>query len=586
MKKIHAILLALTMIVGLAPTAFQNASAAAGLIDEGYIPPDLPIQGSVSVNFKDGRFQALDAGAPYLLWSNGGFTSRGIDQALLCDSIQDPKCKQIGGYLEFFTRLVACNTVEALDCIEGITAETSSGALQGVFVESFPKKIQTTYLANPAARLPAASSAGFWKFANVSHPGGDQFFVDAMLRGRMKAGETAFTNSALNIAIYAASKKPLGVHQVAPDLGGGLDDGSSYVTERNGSNPSEAFLGAVGIYGGYEGETLDCVMSGDSLCANRHAIPDGIKFTLKLRLSSSPTGWLHGRLDQPIVEILSLPQSPAISLSISGTTTRVPAVGKMSNWVDLPKTLRDKYLQGGFTGTKYGCRWCSSDPLKNTLTANPSVSGVGAMEELRAWLPLVNDKSSADLNTWSIRSLSTAEMNGADACFAKSNQINGLLMTNATVYSAGPPKYSEGTLDYQVAAPHLMSNGNTFKGQYNLVIRSEVARCIYKFTSAPIQASVSIVNSSGVSELATMVIGERAGWLYLNASNFEFSAPTLKVKLTQEKAAEVNVTPTPTPASTLKPTAKKVTITCKKGKVTKKITAAKPKCPSGFKKST
>jgi hypothetical protein len=238
----------------------------------------------------------------------------------------------------------------------------------------------------------------------------------------------------------------------------------------------------------------------------------------------------------------------------------------MSNWVDLPQSLRDRYLQGGFAGSNYGCRWCSSDPLKNTLTANPSASGVGAIEELRAWLPLVKDKSSADLNTWSIRSLNAAEMNGADACFAESNQINGLLMTNATVYSAGPPKYSDGTLDYQVAAPHLMSNGEIFKGQYNLVIRSEVARCIYKFTSAPIQASVSIVNSSGVSELATMVMGERGGWLYLNASNFEFSAPTLKVKLTQEKAAEATATPTPTPVATVKPVANKVTITCKKGK--------------------
>jgi hypothetical protein len=585
MKKTHALLLALAMVVGLAPATLQGAKAATGLVDEGYIPPDLPIQGSVNVNFKDGRFQTFDTGAPYLMWSNGGFTSRGIEQALLCDSIDDAKCKQVGGYFEFFTRLVACTTAEALDCIEGITAESSRGTAQGEFVESFPKKIRTTYTANFAARLPVASSAGFWKFANVEHPGGNQFFVDAMLRGRMKAGETTFTNSSLNIAVFAASKKPLGVHQASPDVGGGIDDGSSYVIQRNGSTPADAYFGAVGIYGGYEGETLDCVMSGDSLCANRHAIPDGVKFTVKLRLSSSPTGWLHGRLDQPNVEIVSLPQSPGISLSISGATTRVPAVGKMSNWVDLPQTLRDKYLQGGFAGTKYGCRWCSTDPLKNTLTANPSVSGVGAMEELKAWLPLVNDKSSADLNTWSIRSLSATEMNGADLCFTKNNQINGLLMTNATVYSAGPPQYSDGTLDYQVAAPHLMSNGDVFKGQYNLVIRSEVARCIYKFTSAPIQASVSIVNSSGVSELATMVMGERAGWLYLNASNFEFSSPTLKVKLTQEKAAEATATPTPTPVATVKPVAKKVTITCKKGKTTKKVTAVKPKCPSGFKKS-
>ena len=34
---------------------------------------------------------------------------------------------------------------------------------------------------------------------------------------------------------------------------------------------------------------------------------------------------------------------------------------------------------------------------------------------------------------------------------------------------------------------------------------------------------------------------------------------------------------------TIAATAKKTTITCVKGKVTKKVTAIKPKCPTGFK---
>ena len=39
------------------------------------------------------------------------------------------------------------------------------------------------------------------------------------------------------------------------------------------------------------------------------------------------------------------------------------------------------------------------------------------------------------------------------------------------------------------------------------------------------------------------------------------------------------------PAPILKPVAaKKMTITCVKGKTTKKVTAVKPKCPAGYKK--
>lgn len=46
--------------------------------------------------------------------------------------------------------------------------------------------------------------------------------------------------------------------------------------------------------------------------------------------------------------------------------------------------------------------------------------------------------------------------------------------------------------------------------------------------------------------------------------------------------------PTPTPSATVvatvKPTAKKTTITCVKGKTTKKVTGVNPKCPAGYKK--
>ena len=82
----------------------------------------------------------------------------------------------------------------------------------------------------------------------------------------------------------------------------------------------------------------------------------------------------------------------------------------------------------------------------------------------------------------------------------------------------------------------------------------------------------------GENAVATTVVGEKAGWLSLAAYNFGFSSPQVKVQLTQ--AAE----PTPTPSATAKTVAKKITITCIKGKVTKKVTAVNPKCPTGYKK--
>jgi hypothetical protein len=77
-----------------------------------------------------------------------------------------------------------------------------------------------------------------------------------------------------------------------------------------------------------------------------------------------------------------------------------------------------------------------------------------------------------------------------------------------------------------------------------------------------------------VQKVATTVLNERNGWLHLGAYGFGFSSPTLKVKLTQA---------TPAPTATPKPALKKTTITCVKGKMTKKVTAVAPKCPSGYK---
>jgi hypothetical protein len=104
---------------------------------------------------------------------------------------------------------------------------------------------------------------------------------------------------------------------------------------------------------------------------------------------------------------------------------------------------------------------------------------------------------------------------------------------------------------------------------------SSVARCIYKFTSAPISATVSITSENGEANTATTLISEKNGWLKLGAYGFTFSSPTVKVKLTQEKAVPIATATVPT---------KKSSITCVKGKTSKKVTAINPKCPTGYKK--
>ena len=57
-----------------------------------------------------------------------------------------------------------------------------------------------------------------------------------------------------------------------------------------------------------------------------------------------------------------------------------------------------------------------------------------------------------------------------------------------------------------------------------------------------------------------------------------------KSKVDPVVAPPIKADPSPTPTPSIKPAPKKITIVCVKGKVTKKITALAPKCPSGYKR--
>jgi hypothetical protein len=151
-------------------------------------------------------------------------------------------------------------------------------------------------------------------------------------------------------------------------------------------------------------------------------------------------------------------------------------------------------------------------------------------------------------------------------------------------YDGSAPKFVDGFLNYRVTGFHFAADGVTPNlGTYDLVMRSEAARCLYGFSKAPVSATVSIAGADGATNVATTVVAEKDGWLKMKAAGFTFSEKQIKVKITQESSAAA----TPAPAASAAPVAvakKKSTITCVKGKATKKVSSVSPKCPAGFKK--
>ena len=199
-----------------------------------------------------------------------------------------------------------------------------------------------------------------------------------------------------------------------------------------------------------------------------------------------------------------------------------------------------------------------------------------------AWYQALSDRAPYASTVWTVRSIQDGGL--GNNCVKDATSLNGLVSTNSNMYVAEPPVFNkeDQTLDYKVTSPHFLPDGSVFKGNYNLVINSDFARCLYRFTNAPVSATISILSADGSQQVAVTTLTERNGWIRLSASNFTFSAPVIKVKLTQVASAPT-ASPSPTPEPTKTPPVK-VSITCVKGKTIKKVSAVNPKCPTGYKK--
>jgi len=526
-----------------------------------------------------------------------------------CKSMEDPRCTS--ERLGYTTLLPVCLSATDLTCIEefGITDETGSRT-KGSHLRYIPNKPLNEYQGSPSLRLPTGTTGSIFNLPEAAHDGGTNYYISVRAEGGVDRVNGA------NIGDFSIRIFPVRLETGDGVPTQGFDNGWRAADSNSGGHVVGEWINA-GF--GFSGKNY-CVAGSASerLCAQRYAFPAGKKFYLKMRLQMLPTGWLHGRIYQPDISIVQ--SSGYYTMDVSAFPVAVPVVYKMYRYPEMPQALKDQYdVRTGIykpvaetlseaekihivTG---GCgrSACSEDPLTRNVINSPTPSDAIGMEQLKLWLPYVEDKATTLLGTWSMRTLDGREAAGASQCFVNSAQgVTGIVTTNATQYSAGPPSFNkaEGTLEYKVAAPHFTPKGQEFLGTYDLLMRSDVARCVYGFTNAPIKASLSIVNNGENQKIATENLGEKNGWVFLSAAGFTFSDPTIRVKLTQDPppVPTPSPTPTPTPTPSASPVVvqpvektstasskKRVSITCVKGSATKKVTGVKPKCPKGFKKA-
>ena len=488
--------------------------------------------------------------------------------AKACTSYADSYCKNADN-IWYNAILDVCKTSADKNCIVGVTAIKDGKEIPGKFSQNYPETNEYAFKGDASLNIPDGGLPSLWTFDGITHQGGDQF----MVYPRYFHGGNVYFGNKPSVAPYQ------------------FDMGIFAISKSKVPNIPKFNIRVDKTRTWWDGANWGCQSTGsvEGECALSWPLPKDVRFRLDIRTSIPITSFMHGRLLDPTIKISSDSSGNQL-FSVEAGSVNVPVLNTWAKNSEMPKALHD-YL---YAMPNWGGYFVYRDGLGETrdnvqLLLNYDQYTAETFQEYLWWLEVAKDKSIGDKTMWIAHTLGSAEVWSAGdnikKCLGDSKNLTGIVTTNAGMYVASPPTFNQATqsLDYKVTSPHFNDTGKANVGNYNLVISSEAARCIYGFTKAPISASVSIISADGTAQVASTTVNEKNSWIYLSANGFTYSAPTVRVKLTQEAEKPV-ATPSPSASASPGVEVKKTTITCIKGKTTKKVTAVKPLCPAGYKK--
>ena len=487
--------------------------------------------------------------------------------AFLCSSIRDTNCSK-GTFVTAQLILPPCESATQLMCIEGLSIGTSVADMEPAVLDHEVKSLTTP--ADATLGLPRGGGPSLWKSAKFANKSGN--FTYGVIARVVYGQNREFTGAAGKVdAPLSLTSMRLSVIPVTQKAGKYYPQESYAAVNADGGST----FGIRPTQNDYD-DMSDCAWTESGFCAKYEDFADNTRAALTIRMGAEMTGWLYGRMKDVDVKVDPI-DAKNNRIKIEAAPVNAPgAFGyiKKSELASYPKIDARVRLGSGEFG------------YNQMMQSEGSIVGgydpVGNFEDFAAFEPILKTKAGYRAQ-WVISagaSVNGYQATSGNACFDDKTKLLGIVTTNAMVYSPSAPEFKDGALNYKVAGLHHMEDGKTLtRGSYDLAIRTSVARCVYGFTSAPFQASVSVINADGSEQIiGTETVREDAKreWLFLSAKNFTFSTPTIRVKLTQEKQEVVAPAP-------IKKAATK-SITCVKGKMVKKVTAISPKCPAGYKK--
>ena len=483
----------------------------------------------------------------------------GTPNARLCTAIGVDPCNKPDQTYVANLLLPACKAANEQWCIENVSIRKKDEPVTKT--ATLIRQVDSALVANtPGDGLPGGSSISLWRAEGMKNSGGaDTYAVYVVLKA------TKFPGRGPVFDEFTAMVLP-------------YSDKSGFQYERPFSEEMILPNGSIRI--GTRGSAGECAWTETGRCGLMEDFPEGVRASLTLRVSNQLTGWLMGRMADPLITVESFDVEQN-KIAIDAEPVKVPKFYAVTDRSKVtPAMMQNMPRNSDFTGV-----------------TNSRANEQGAFVTIDNWKDVAKDTAAGLVSTWSA---TTIKSGFGSQCLADTTKLLGVVTTNAMVYEGTAPAFMDGSLNYKVGGMHLNPDGSVFQGTYDLVMRKGTAQCLYGFTDAPISATVTIVDAGKEERVQTSSLQELGTgndkWLKLSARGFTFSSPTLKIKLNQEKpvttqpaqpaqpSSQAGSSQSASSAPAVKAPAKRISISCVKGKLTRKVSGVAPKCPAGFKK--
>lgn len=405
----------------------------------------------------------------------------------VCLGLADPKC--IGKKMLVDAILPKCDGDTQTDCVQAVSARDETGVERsGEFSQYFPSTAPSNFLGDSSAKIPSGSTPSIWKIPGVSHAGGTDFLARVSIQGVVDETHKIFGkfNPSLKVALYPIALTPGRFKPFDPVLF---------------STASEDEYG-------------NCAALASGLCAARQDFPEQQSFSITLKLSSVPAGWLRGRLISPIVSYET--NASEILLKVEAKPALVPAVQVWAEATKIPNIAKSTT--------------CSVDQMCGYLSVWMNDTAVDD------WRPFYKDKAAWVRGQWNFNNGGSGSFSGS--CLSDEGVFHGLVASNASyvnplfLYSA-----TDKTFTSSVGSPHYDENGRVLQGFYSLLVRSSTAKCLYGISQGVMSASVSVTEGADGAQATNVVnVVDDGKWLRVNASGFHYSKPEIKVRLTSNSS--------------------------------------------------